>query len=189
MATTIEPTTQRAPAPDDDRGNRRALVGAIVGLAVLCLALGALLIAERRDDDREAASMPDDVLTVLDDFEIAVETHDYDLMQRIVTDSFRRPMYEGDPFGGPAYRAVQDLQYFDFFEDEAPLFEVERLGEPIVQGDGPWYVSYAETWPYPSQGVEYESIYTYVVIDVDGEKLIDDAYWVGHSVVMEVDAP
>lgn len=95
------------------------------------------------------------------------------------TDGFEHPVGRHVP-------NVMTIEYFSFFDREEPEFEVERIGDPIVQGEGPWYVSVAENWEYPAQQVQYESIYTYVVVvDTDDVLRIDDAYWVGHSVVMD----
>jgi hypothetical protein len=54
-----------------------------------------------------------------------------------------------------------------------------------VRGDGPWYVSFAETWKSTVQDVQFEVIYTYALVERDGPILVDDAYWVGTPVPME----
>lgn len=186
MTSTITP-----PPADDIRradGSPRRSRGLLVVVAVLAaivVGLGIALVAQSNDDGADTA-MPNDVQVVLDEFLIAMETNDYEAMQAVVTDDFRRPWFEGDPFGSTHHQGLYDLEdYFRDFEDEqAPVFEIERLGDPIVRGEGPWYVSFAENWEYPAQQVRYEAIYTYaVVVDTDGVLRIDDAYWAGHSVV------
>jgi len=115
-----------------------------------------------------------------------METFDYEGMQALVTDNFRRPFYQGGQFGSPAFRGVRTIEFWDFMEDEDPLFEIERVGEPIVRGDGPWYISVAENWEKPGEGLREEVIYTYaVVLDTDDVLRIDDAYWVGHPVASD----
>lgn len=189
MASTITtPTTdvvdERTTAPG--RGPNRGLQIAVAVLAVLALGLGIALAFQLTEDDT-SATVPDDVQAVLDEFLVAMTAHDYDAVTQLVTADFRRPWYEGDPFGPTPYRDVYRLESYEFMRDEEPIFEAERLGEPIVRGEGPWYVSYAEDWHYPDQQVTYEAIYTYVVVDLDGELRIDDGYWAGHSVVSDQD--
>jgi len=186
MTSTIEqPPSELAHPPDQSPHRNRALLIAIAVLTVIAVILGIALLFDRSSSDNDSTAAPADVQAVLDEFLVAMETYDYEAMQALVTRQFRRPMYEGDPFGSTPYRSVMSIDYWDFFEREDPIFEIERIGDPIVRGEGPWYVSVAENWEYPDQQVVYESIYTYVVVvDTDDVLRIDDAYWVGHSVVM-----
>ena len=184
-STSEQPQSETVRHPDQSPHRKRPLHITIAVLAVIAVTLGIALV-NQSSSDNDGTAVPEDVQAVLDDFLVATNTGDYEAMKALVTSSFRRPMYEGDPFGSSPYRNVMTIEYFSFFDREEPEFEVERIGDPIVQGEGPWYVSVAENWEYPAQQVQYESIYTYVVVvDTDDVLRIDDAYWVGHSVVMD----
>jgi hypothetical protein len=190
MTSTIEhPPSELAQPPDQTPHRNRPLLIAIAVLAVIAVTLGIALVYQSSNDNDGTAAVPEDVQAVLDDFLVAMETYDYEAAQTLVTTNFRRPWYEGDPFGPTPYRAVWTIEDWDFFEDEDPIFEIERVGDPIVRGEGPWYVSVAENWKYPAQQLQYEAIYTYVVVvDSDDVLRIDDAYWAGHGVVMDDEA-
>ena len=183
MTSTIKrPPADEAPS-GGHRNRTRVLYVVTAILAVATVVLAGLLLAG--DDTSDGSSMPSEVEQVLDEFVQAEENADFDAYEALVTPQFRRPEYRGDPFGAAPYRNVFGLDYFERVLDGEPDFEIERIGDPIVRGDGPWYVSYAETWEYPAQDVQYEAIYTYVLVERDGEILIDDGYWAGHSVPMD----
>jgi len=189
MVSTIErPTGGLAQPPNQTpRPNRLAFI-TIATLAVIAVALGIIVVYQATNDDGPDAvqEVPDAVQAVLDDFTVAMENYDYEALQALVTNGFRRPFYFGDPTGSSPYRDVMRIEDYDFFEDEVALYDIERLGEPIVRGDGPWYVSVAENWQQRTQAIREESISTYVVVvDRDGVLRIDDAYWVGHPAVSE----
>ena len=73
--------------------------------------------------------------------------------------------------------AVDRMNAYDFYD-------VETVGDRIVRGDGPWYVSEAQNWREAQSSVQIEAIQTFVVVEADGEYLVDDAYWTGHSVLV-----
>jgi hypothetical protein len=183
MASTIE----RPPAdelPSEGHRDRHRIVYVVTAiLAVATLVFGGMLMF--RDDSGVGASVPSEVQQVLDQFLEAEQNADYETFEAVVTQGFRRPMYQGDLFGGPAYRNVMGTEYFASVLDEDPEFDIKRIGDPIVRGNGPWYVSFAETWEYPAQNVQYEAIVTYALVERNGMILVDDAYWAGHSVLME----
>ena len=187
MTSTITPPPAEVVRPADGSPRRsRGLLVAVAVLAAIVVGLGVALVAQSNDDGADT-TVPSDVQVVLDEYLIAFETSDFEALQAVVTEDFRRPWFQGDPFGSTHYQGRYDLEDFrDLVDEEAPVFEVERLSDPIVRGDGPWYVSFAENWEYPAQQVRYEAIYTYaVVVDTDGVLRIDDAYWAGHSVVSD----
>lgn len=155
----------------------------IAALAAAVLALGgALLVGVGGGEDLPA--VPEDVQTVLDDFQLAITTGDFDAFQSVVTRDFRNAFYRGQRDGIP-WRMIADVEDFRFLgSDAGPAFDVERVGDPMVRGDGPWYVTYAENWRAWDVGVQYEWLTTYVVVDVDGTLLIAELQQAGHSVVL-----
>lgn len=188
-------TSTVTPSPDEveDRPVRpprnRGLLIAVVVVAVIVVGLGIALFVQLSENDTDAV-VPDDVQAVLDEFVTASANYDYEAMQSVVTDSFRRPFYEGDPTGIGAMNSggvllpeqevwtIEDFEA-EFFESDTALYDVEQIGDPIVQGDGPWYVSVAQHWESASFGHQFDAIYTFAIVDDDGTLKIDDAYWTG----------
>ena len=182
MASTIEhpPADQ---APSDRHWNQHRAVYVVTAILAISTIVLAAIITFDNNDSGAGASMPAEVEQVLDEFQRASENMDFEAYATLVTDQFRRPEYMGDPEGLNPARLVRGLDDYEILlSDNYPQYEVDRIGDPIVVGEGPWYVSYAETWKWPEQDLQYESIYTYVLVEQDGEILIDDGYWAGHSV-------
>jgi hypothetical protein len=192
MTTTITPspgdvTEHPVRSPRRSRG----LLIAVAVLAVIAIGLGIALIAQVSNDD-DGTAVPDDVQTVLDEFMTAVENNDFEAMQSVVTDDFRRPFYEGDPAGTRLMNeagfalpdrdvwTIEDFE-FEFYETDTAVSDMERVGDPIVQGDGPWYVSVAQIWKNRRNAIQSDGIYTFAVVEEDGTLKIDDAYWAGHK--------
>ena len=79
---------------------------------------------------------------------LASENYDSEAMQSVVTDSFRRPFYEGDPTGTGAMNSggvrlpeqdvwtIEDFEA-EYFETDTAIYDVDTIGDPIIQGDGP----------------------------------------------------
>ena len=129
--------------------------------------------------------MPSELEQVLDQFLEAENAEDFEAFEALVTPEFRRPEYTGNLYGGPPIRDVLGIEYFRDVFDGSPDYDIERIGDPIVRGDGPWYVSFAETWKATGADVQFEVIYTYALVERDGTILVDDGYWVGTPVPME----
>ena len=180
-------TTERPPAdelPSEGHRDRHRIVYVVTAiLAVATVVLGGILLFG--DDSGDGASMPSEVEQVLDQYLEAAATGDFEAFEAVVTPEFRRPMYLGNLYGGPPDRDVDDIEYFRDEYDGTRGYEIERIGDPIVRGDGPWFVSFAETWNYPPQDLQYETISTYALVERDGTILIDDAYRVEIAVPME----
>ena len=54
---------------------------------------------------------------------------------------------------------------------------VEQVGDPIVTGEGPWFVSVEEIWEKPATHLEGQANYT--IVEVDGVLKIANHYWAG----------
>jgi hypothetical protein len=184
--------------PDRSSPRNRGLLIAVVVLAVIAVGLGIALVAQVSTDD-DGTAVPDDVQAVVDEYLLAVENVDFEAMQAVVTEDFRRPFYEGDPAGTGLMTSegitlpeqdvwtIEDFEA-EFWDSDTAVYDVEHIGDPIVQGDGPWYVSVAQHWTSASLGNQFDAIYTFAVVDEDGTLKIDDAYWAGNrSVFVEAD--
>ena len=166
----------------------------MVVFAVIAMGLGIALIAQVSQGD-DGTAVPDDVQAVIDEFLLASENYDDEAMQAVVTDSFRRPFYEGDPTGTGAMNSggvrlpeqdvwtIEDFEA-EYFETDIAIYDVDTIGDPIIQGDGPWYVSVAQHWESARLGHQFDAIYTFAVVDENGTLKIDDAYWAGNRSVL-----
>lgn len=185
MATTIHQLGTSI-ADDRIRKQNRMFRILVMVLALLVVGLGALLVfSATTGDDQPAVSAEMDAL--IDDFLGIAETLDYEALQGMVTEGFRRPFYESDSTGTP-WRAVWTIDDFDFLEGETISYEVERLDDPIIHGEGPWFVSLTANWNRPEARIRYEGIYTLVIVDEDGTLKVDDAYWAARPALLEVDS-
>lgn len=175
-STTTQPPSEVAQQPEPSPRRNRGLIVAVVVLAVIAIGLGIALVAQTAGDD-DSAAIPDDIQAVLDEYLVIWETHDYEALQALVTDDFRHVNYQG-VFEEIPYRDVRtiEMQAWMGRTEPPPNLQIERVGEPIVRGDGPWYVSIAENWDGSVPGIRHAYISTYVVVDTDGELRIDDIY-------------
>ena len=191
-----EETTERdAPRTRrHDGGSRVVLVLAIAIALAVGFGAGWLAVADggESDDGTATGSAPPEVLDVVDRFLAAYETNDYELLDQLVTDQFRRPFYVGDSSGSP-WRDVFGIDAYAFMDDpnlsesELTSYEIEAVGERIVRGNGPWVVAEPQNWHEDGRPTQLTSIQTFVVVEVDGDYLVDDAYWAGMSELVPED--
>jgi len=179
-------TTVRTPPTEPDTPHVRTPLGRIwinVALAaiVVVLASTVVFLSSSSDDD---ATVPDRVQKLLDEFLAASEDDDIAAVRGLVTDDFHRRTYV-DPFGTTAIRADQTIGDLEV----AAASKIEQVGDRIVRGDGPWFVSVAENLSVvavhgdDSDQLRYEAIVTYtVVVGPDDDMRIDDISWVGQQV-------
>lgn len=146
-------------------------------LAILTLALGAaLVIVLAGDDDGAADTAPDDVIQVLDDFASAFDEQDVELMESIITEDFSGTVESFNPdTAEPAY-TVGVTRNVLLREVKDSTFGVERSGELLVAGDGPWAIAARETWRDPSNLEEGTRIY--VIVDDNGTPKLASYYYV-----------
>lgn len=176
---------------------------AVVVLGLLSIGLGVALVAATDDDDTavpeatgvptieetndevSSPAVPADVDQLLNDFGTAWKTADSDLFRSIATEDF---FYNEDFYspgavapdfsvGGPLFSMANGI--------DSSTFQVERFGEVIVTGDGPWVVSVGETWlDYANR---WDGTATYLILDDGGTLKIDEYDWVGVSTPVQPD--
>ena len=114
----------------------------------------------------------------IDEYNTAWEEQDPEALLAVVTDDFVEEYHyytqlddhvsvSTDSFGATeaaSYAASSD-------------FQIELSGESIVVGDGPWFVSVAES--QTGGGNAYEGTTAYVVVDDDGTLKLARKSWVG----------
>ena len=134
------------------------------------------------EDDPAA---PEGVTQLLEDFEIAYETENGDLLRAIVTDDyfFSEDFYS--PGGTtPDFSAGGPVDVVADFGET--LKSVERSGDLIVSGEGPWIVAVAESWT-PDQFNRTDGTAIYVMVDDEGTMKIDNYYFAGVRVDVQAD--
>lgn len=55
----------------------------------------------------------------------------------------------------------------------------EHVGEPVIVGDGPWFVAVGENWSGGNVRWNFNGTRTYGIIDQGGTLRIATSYWVG----------
>ena len=158
--------------PVRTESGQRYLVVLVVVLVAALTALGACGPADSTTSPETAVTAEIDQL--LGDYEAAWNTYDVDALRPMFTDGFMSYDTNPDAKHGISTGASEshDLAYTLFrFEGGLQISktQVQRLGEPIMTGDGPWVVSQAwrqtqETYTYPVT----ECISTYTIVDEDG---------------------
>jgi hypothetical protein len=161
---------------DRDSSQLRRLRIVVALLAILGLTLGAILIATG-DEDSGASNAPDDVIQLVEDFERAFEEQDVELIQSIITEDFSATaqLYNPDT-AKPAFTAGLVSSSLTS-EINAQTWNVERSGDRLVAGDGPWVVAARETWSDRFNRDEGTRIY--IIVDEDGTPKIAGYYYVG----------
>lgn len=205
MTETLEMTEPPVVRTDDGSArSNRWLWLAVVVLGLLSMALGAALVvatdsesvpegtvvptAETTADQESTEStavVPVEVEQVIDDVTTAWVTADEDLFRSIATEEF---FYNEDFYS--AGQVTPD------FTASGPLFsmanaidgstwEVERFGDMIVAGDGPWVVTVGEVWfDYANR---WDGVATYLLVDEGGTLKVDKYDWVGVGVPVQPD--
>ena len=168
------------------KGNRWLLVAAIV-LGLVSVGL-AVALANEASDDSAVTDLPPEVEQVLDDFSTAYATADSELMASIVTEDFFASEDFYSPggtepdfsFNAPKFSIVEGVD-----NSSAQPVAVERFGDPIVTGDGPWVVSIGETWLDAFN--RHDGTATYLIVNDDGVVRIHTYDWAGIEVPVEAD--
>lgn len=159
--------------------------GLIAGLVVVALALGGLggwVLGDRL----QGSDIPSDVEGVIADYLDAWEAKDETAVRAATTKDFfiaeriYNPTAERQGAIGLEEQIDDDIDGVVF---RGFLFDWnnESRGEPLVVGDGPWFVSYDESWfiDRTIDIVHYDGVATYVVVEEDGVMKIASHYWAG----------
>jgi hypothetical protein len=134
-----------------------------IGVIILALALVGLAAWTVYDFVIESdTAITGEIQTVVDDYLGAWNDHDADAFMGLVTDD-----YSFAGMGGPW--ASADVVAADIAGAEGSGWHVETVGEPIMNGDGPWFVSAASSftgWIFGTEGVDGMS--QFVIVDDGG---------------------
>jgi hypothetical protein len=183
MSISTDPSDQVHVSERNDREKsqvRQLRVIATV-LATLVLALGGALVATALADDGGGgggtANAPDEVIEVVENFERAFEEQDDELALSIITEDFlsNSDIYKPNTVK-PLFTAAFTPSSLSS-EVRVAAFDIERSGELLVAGDGPWVVATRETWIGPFE--RDEGVRLYVIVEEDGAPKLAGYYYVG----------
>ncbi len=176
--TSVKPPIEEASTgqPSVSRNGLRALIATILALAVMVIALGAWIAY----DQTTQAAVPTEIEQLLDDYLAAWEARDEAAFRSVVTEDFviNEYIYHDDPIRGFGLSehirgdidAVVNLAFNSAWTNE-------QVGDPIVTGEGPWFVSVEENWQ--GTAVREEGQANYTIVEVDGVLKIANHYWAG----------
>ena len=156
--TTTTSEGRGVPTEHPDRDNR-TLTAVVVALTIALIGLGAWVIIDRNSTPATAPS--DDVTQVWDDYLDAWSTYDGDAFLQVTTDDFT--------FVTETETTSVDVQAANIDRLGAYDWQVTPIGDRVMAGDGPWFVSQVQrvefnTLPEPVEGV---SVLT--IVDDGGE--------------------
>ncbi len=174
--------TDRTEAADDLKRRpirKRMLEIALAVLGAAVIVLGFLLW-------NAGSAMPAEVAQVVDDYNTALIDQDPEAWRATVSDDW---YYSNKYYGPTGFLEEMSLdppmnEYLRWIEF-GPAFEYQQIGDPIVTGEGPWFVTMHQHWsdqPTPDARVkDYEGAMTYVIIEQDGAMKVAATYWTGSA--------
>ena len=156
----------------------------ILYLAIVALIATSSCSSSDSSSDSGTGS-PADVPQVVDDYINAITAQDVDAWRETVTDDYihRRGIYFPE-----TQKRWEDDSYEEDTADPYALriefwgsIEYEQVGDPIVTGDGPWYVTIPQRWIERSEpdNLAWEGNGTYVVVERDGVMKVAAEYFTG----------
>ena len=180
----VAAATVERPAPTALPPRQRRWVRAVVLVLVAAsLGLFAIVAIGLIDGDSGSSELPAEAERVLEDFEAAAESEDADLFRSIITDDyfFAEDFYMPDGTD-PDFSAAGP---FSVSRIEWSTYQVERFGDAIVAGDGPWMVSIGEIWT--DEFNRWDGTATYVLVDDAGQIKVNSYDWIGVKVPVQPD--
>lgn len=163
---------EQTPSTDSraQRPGRGLLMGLVVVLTAAVIGLAAWVIIDRTSTSDTAVT--DDVRELLDAYYTAWNTADGDAYLELVTEDGVFVTSDGADSVATQAASIDSLGPYDW--------RVEGVGEPIMTGDGPWYVAQVDHLTakmYPEEG--YLGISTFTIVEEDGTLLIERHVYTG----------
>lgn len=159
-----ETTTTTNEGREDRTGHRgnRTLTAIVIALTIALIGLGAWVIIDRTSTPDTALS--DDVAQVWDDYVDAWNDHDGDAFRQLTTDDYTFTSELGTNTADSQAWAIDALGTYDW--------RVTPVGEPVMAGDGPWFVSQVNRVQDNTMTEPVEGISVLTIVDDGGELLV-----------------
>ena len=150
--TTTETEVDRGQTGHPDKGHR-TLKAIVIALTVALIGLGAWVIIDRSSTPDTAVS--DDVAQLWDDYTDAWNNYDGDAFLALVTPDYTFVTEQGSTSAATEATYIDRLGAYDW--------HATSIGERVMAGDGPWYVSQvnlveASNWSDPVEGISVLTI-------------------------------
>ena len=155
--TTTETETDRGRTGHPDRGNR-TLKAIVIALTVALIGLGAWVIIDRSSTPDTAVS--DDVAQVWDDYTDAWNNYDGDAFLQVTTSDFTFVTEQGATGAAVQANYINQLGNWDW--------HATPIGERVMAGDGPWYVSQVNRVTDSTTADPVEGISVLTIVDNGG---------------------
>jgi hypothetical protein len=149
-------------------------------LTVMIVALGAWLAY----DQATGTDVPAEIDQLIDDYLQAWVDKDESAIRAATTDDFELTEYLYSI--GADFQNPERVKLMETVRDDVEgVIRVgfgydwlnERAGQPIITGDGPWFVSFVENW-HDDDGHSL-GMANYVIVDDNGALRIANHYWAG----------
>lgn len=190
----VDTTTRRLQAEGNLRRSSRrwALVGALV-VAVTAVVVSVVLATSNGASDSNPSA---EVQAVLDDYTDSIAAGDAEAWRRTVADDFFYRQYVYDQNRQERFETMileedtanRKANRIAFF----PSVGYGPVGDPLVTGVGPWFVSQHVTWTeVPEAGsaadLVFEGTAVYVVVERNGELRVASEVFTGTVALQERD--
>ena len=168
---------EQADADQSEReGSRNRFLTITVGLAVALIGLGAWVVYDLTTAPDTAVT--GEIQTLLDDYLGAWNNYDEEAFQEQITSSYVLHMV-----GGPVTITRQAEEASEMLRPlEADGWREEVIGEPIMTGDGPWYVSVVEHFTSTGYGPDgADGVSTFTIVEDGGTLKVARHSYVGNN--------
>jgi hypothetical protein len=161
---------------DRARHRNRLLTITVTALAVALLGLGVWVIYDQATSPETAVT--EEIQTLVDDYLAAWNDYDEEALLQLVTAD-----YTLDMVGRADSLTLQAEEASALFSTlEANDWNEVAIGEPIMAGKGPWYVSQVEHFTSPSYGPRgADGVSTFTVVDDGGMLKVARHDYVGNN--------
>lgn len=164
-------TEKQGQATRDDsarlRGRLRAMTITVIVLAVALIGLGAWVIYDLVAESDTAVS--GEIETLLDDYTTAWNDYDSEAFLALVTDDYTFEFADEVTGAEAQAMAISQGEFYDG--------QVEKVGDPIMFGDGPFYVAQANHTS--STTVDMDGISMFTIVEEGDTFLIQSHVFIG----------
>ena len=156
-ATTTGTEVDQGRSGHPDRGNR-TLFAIVIAVTVALVGLGAWVIIDRSSTPATAPS--DDIAQVWDDYTDAWNNYDGDAFLEITTDDYTFVSEMGTASATSQAASINGMGRYDW--------QVTPVGERVMAGDGPWFVTQVDRVEDSTMTEPVEGISVMTIVDDGG---------------------
>jgi hypothetical protein len=157
-------------------GPRRFLTITVAIMAVVLIGLGAWVVYDQTTVPE--TTVTEEIQIVIDDYLATWNSYDGEAFLELVTID-----YALDMTGGSVSITQQAEETYELVNSlQAREWNETVIGEPIMTGDGPWFVSLVEHFTAPGYGPQgADGVSTFTIVDEDGTLKVARHTYVGNN--------